>query len=33
MPGQVAQAGLASAILPLDHIASAIDKVFTGGRP
>jgi two-component system chemotaxis response regulator CheB len=33
MPGQVAHAGLASAILPLDQIAAAIDKVFSGGRP
>jgi two-component system chemotaxis response regulator CheB len=33
MPGQVAQAGLASAILPLDQIASAIGKLFAGERP
>ena len=33
MPGQVAQAGLASAILPLDHIADTIAKLFAGEKP
>ena len=33
MPGQVAQAGLASAILPLDQIGGAITRLFAGGKP
>jgi len=33
MPGQVAQAGLASAILPLDQIAGTITKLFAGEKP
>jgi two-component system chemotaxis response regulator CheB len=33
MPGRVAQAGLASAVLPLDQIAPKIVRVFCGGRP
>ena len=33
MPGQVAQAGLASAILPLDQIAVTITKLFAGEKP
>jgi two-component system chemotaxis response regulator CheB len=32
MPGQVAQAGLASAILPLSDIAPAVTKLFGGDR-
>lgn len=33
MPGQVAQAGLASAILPLEQIATTITKLFAGEKP
>jgi two-component system chemotaxis response regulator CheB len=33
MPGQVAHAGLASAVLPLDQIASKLIRIFSGGRP
>jgi two-component system chemotaxis response regulator CheB len=33
MPGSVAHAGLASAMLPLDQIASKIVRLFSGGRP
>ena len=33
MPGQVAQAGVASAILPLDQIAGTIIKLFAGQKP
>jgi two-component system chemotaxis response regulator CheB len=33
MPGRVAQAGLASAVLPLDQIAPKIVRLFCGGRP
>jgi two-component system, chemotaxis family, protein-glutamate methylesterase/glutaminase len=33
MPGRVAQAGLASAVLPLDAIAPKIVRLFFGGRP
>jgi two-component system, chemotaxis family, protein-glutamate methylesterase/glutaminase len=33
MPGQVAHAGLASAVLPLDQIASKLIRIFAGGRP
>jgi len=33
MPGQVAQAGLASAILPLDQIAGTISRLFAGEKP
>jgi two-component system chemotaxis response regulator CheB len=33
MPGQVAQAGLASAILPLDQVAGTIAKLFAGEKP
>jgi two-component system, chemotaxis family, protein-glutamate methylesterase/glutaminase len=32
MPGRVAQAGLACAVLPLDQIASKIVRLFRGGR-
>jgi two-component system, chemotaxis family, protein-glutamate methylesterase/glutaminase len=32
MPGRVAQAGLACAVLPLDRIASKIVRLFCGGR-
>jgi two-component system, chemotaxis family, protein-glutamate methylesterase/glutaminase len=32
MPGRVAQAGLASAVLPLDQIAPKIVRLFCGGR-
>ena len=32
MPGRVAQAGLASAVLPLDQIAPKIVRLFFGGR-
>ncbi len=32
MPGRVAQAGLACAVLPLDRIASRIIRLFCGGR-
>jgi two-component system chemotaxis response regulator CheB len=32
MPGRVAQAGLACAVLPLDQIASKIVRLFCGGR-
>jgi two-component system, chemotaxis family, protein-glutamate methylesterase/glutaminase len=33
MPGQVAHAGFASAVLPLDQIASKLIRIFSGGRP
>jgi two-component system chemotaxis response regulator CheB len=33
MPGQVAHAGLASAVLPLDQMASKIIRIFSGARP
>jgi len=33
MPGQVAHAGLASAVLPLDQIAANLIRIFSGGRP
>src|SRR5262249_58161732 len=33
MPGQIAQAGLASAVLPLDQIAAKIARMISGGRP
>jgi two-component system chemotaxis response regulator CheB len=32
MPGSVAQAGLCSAVLPLDQIAARIARMFSGGR-
>jgi two-component system chemotaxis response regulator CheB len=32
MPGSVAQAGLCSAVLPLDHIAPRIVRLFSGDR-
>jgi two-component system chemotaxis response regulator CheB len=33
MPGSVAHAGLASALLPLDQIAPRLVRLFSGGRP
>src|SRR5262249_60327833 len=33
MPGTVAHAGLASAVLPLDQIGPKIVQIFSGGRP
>jgi len=33
MPGQIAQAGLASAVLPLDQIAVKVARMVSGGRP
>jgi two-component system chemotaxis response regulator CheB len=33
MPGSVAQAGLCSAVLPLDQIAPRLIRLFCGGRP
>jgi two-component system chemotaxis response regulator CheB len=33
MPGQVTQAGLSSAVLPLDQIAGALLRLFAGDRP
>jgi two-component system chemotaxis response regulator CheB len=33
MPGQVTQAGLASAVLPLDEIAGTVSRLFAGHRP
>jgi two-component system chemotaxis response regulator CheB len=33
MPGSVAEAGLCSAVLPLDQIAPAMLRLFRGGRP
>jgi two-component system chemotaxis response regulator CheB len=33
MPGSVAHAGLCSALLPLDQIASKIVRLFLGDRP
>ena len=33
MPGTVAHAGLASAVLPLDQIGPKIARIFSGGRP
>jgi two-component system, chemotaxis family, protein-glutamate methylesterase/glutaminase len=32
MPGQVAQNGLCSAVLPLDHIAPRLTRIFAGDR-
>jgi len=32
MPGSVAQAGLASAVLPLDQIGQKVVRLFCGGR-
>jgi two-component system, chemotaxis family, protein-glutamate methylesterase/glutaminase len=32
MPGQVAQAALCSAVLPLDEIAPRLSRVFAGER-
>ncbi len=32
MPGSVAHAGVCSSILPLDEIAPAITRLFTGRR-
>lgn len=32
MPGQVAQNGLCSAVLPLDHIAARLTRIFSGDR-
>lgn len=32
MPGQVTNAGLSSAVLPLDQMAAAITRLFTGGH-
>ena len=32
MPGQVAQNGLCSAVLPLDEIAPRLNRVFAGER-
>ncbi|MDO8879019.1 MAG: chemotaxis response regulator protein-glutamate methylesterase [Pseudolabrys sp.] len=33
MPGKVAQNGLCSAVLPLDHIAPRLTRIFAGERP
>ncbi len=33
MPGQVAHAGLASAVLPLDQISAKLIRIFSGARP
>ena len=33
MPRSVAQAGLASAVLPLDQIGTNLVRLFCGGRP
>ena len=33
MPGSVAHAGLCSAVLPLDEIAPAIVRLFSGDAP
>ena len=33
MPGSAAQAGLCSAVLPLDQIAPKIVRLFSGRRP
>ena len=33
MPGSVAQAGLCSAVLPLDQIAPRVARMFSGARP
>jgi two-component system chemotaxis response regulator CheB len=33
MPGSVFEAGLCSAVLPLDQIAPATVRLFQGGRP
>jgi two-component system chemotaxis response regulator CheB len=33
MPGQVAHAGLCSALLPIQEIAGRLTRLFTGGRP
>lgn len=33
MPGQVAHAGLCSAVLPLDDIAAKLNRMFAGERP
>jgi two-component system chemotaxis response regulator CheB len=32
MPGQVAHAGLCSAVLPLDEIASRLTRLFAGDK-
>ena len=32
MPGSVAHAGLASAVLPLDQIGPQVIRLFSGGR-
>jgi two-component system chemotaxis response regulator CheB len=32
MPGQVAHAGLASAVLPLSEIAGKLSRLFTGDK-
>jgi two-component system chemotaxis response regulator CheB len=33
MPGAAAHAGICAAVLPLDHIASALMRIASGGRP
>ena len=33
MPGQVAHAGLCSAVLPIEEIAPKLTRLFTGDRP
>lgn len=33
MPGALAQAGLASAVLPLGELAGAVERIISGGRP
>jgi two-component system chemotaxis response regulator CheB len=33
MPGSAAQAGVCSAVLPLDQIASKVTRMFLGARP
>jgi two-component system chemotaxis response regulator CheB len=33
MPGQVANAGICSAVLPLNEIAPRLTRMFTGERP
>jgi two-component system, chemotaxis family, protein-glutamate methylesterase/glutaminase len=33
MPGQVAQAGICSAVLPLPEIAPRLNRLFAGVRP
>jgi two-component system chemotaxis response regulator CheB len=32
MPGSVAKAGLCSAVLPIDQIATKLSNLFAGGR-